>query len=210
MNPEAGILDVGPDDHLVLFYRNDDELIERVSEYLLPALQDHGIAIVIATPAHRLRFEGRLAQAGVDVAAARTGGSYVALDATDTMRGFMVADWPDPASFWQVISPLVRQAAKSGQPVCIFGEMVSLLWDAGLVNAAIDLEAMWNKLGAQYPFTLFCAYPAQSVNGRHHHDALTEVCRLHALAIGVPAEPDRSNDSSPLGHQKGRRGGHPL
>ncbi len=106
------------------------------------------------------------------------------------MRGFIVADWPDPARFWQVISPLVRQAASTGQPVHVFGEMVSLLWDAGLVSAAIDVEAMWNEIGAQYRFTLLCAYAAQSVSGHQHHDALTEVCHLHAAAVGVPAEPE--------------------
>ena len=75
------------------------------------------------------------------------------------MRGFMVADWPDPAGFWQAISPLLRQAAKTGQPVRVFGEMVSLLWDAGLIDAAVELEVLWNELGVQYPFSLLCAYP---------------------------------------------------
>jgi hypothetical protein len=190
VDPEAGVLDAGPGDHIVLFYRDDDELVERVSEYLLQAVRAGGAAIVIATPAHRLRFEGRLAQAGVDIAAARPRGAYLDLDASETMRGFIVADWPDPARFWQVISPLVRQAASTGQPVHVFGEMVSLLWDAGLVSAAIDVEAMWNEVGAQYPFTLLCAYPAQSVSGHQHHDALAEVCHLHAAAVGVPAEPE--------------------
>jgi hypothetical protein len=36
--------------------------------------------------------------------------------------------------------------------------MVSLLWDASLTDAAIEVEAMWNELGAQYPFSLLCAY----------------------------------------------------
>lgn len=190
MEHEADVLDAGPGDHLVLFYRNDDDLTGRVSEYLLRAMRAGGVAIVIATPVHRLSFEGWLADAGLDVAAARASGFYRDLDAGDTMSEFMVADSPDPAGFWRAISPLVRQAANRGQPVHIFGEMVSLLWDAGLVNAATEVEAMWSELGAQYPFTLFCAYPAQSVNGRHQHDALIEVCGLHTVTVGVPAEPD--------------------
>ena len=58
------------------------------------------------------------------------------------------------------------------------------------VSAAVDVEAMWNELGAQYRFTLMCAYPAQSVSGHCHHDALTEVCLAAQVAAGVPAEPD--------------------
>jgi hypothetical protein len=186
------VLDAGRAGHVVLFYRDGQELTERVSGFLLSAVQDGGVAIVAATPDHRRSFEGRLAAAGVGVAAAREHGSYLALDAGETIRGFMVADWPDPASFWLVMSPLLRQAAKAGQPVRIFGEMVSLLWDAGLVNAAIEVEALWNELGHQYPFSLLCAYPARPVSCGHHLDALAEVCRIHTEVIGGPSELDQA------------------
>jgi hypothetical protein len=66
----------------------------------------------------------------------------------------------------------------------VFGEMVALLWDFGQVNAAIEVEAMWNELAAQYPFSLLCAYPADAVGDDQHQDALTEVCRVHAAVIG--------------------------
>lgn len=182
------VLDVGRRDHLVLFYRDEQELAERVGEYLVPAIQAGGVAIVVAMPEHRRSFERYLAAAGVDVAAACACGAYLALDASETMRGFMVADWPDPAGFWQAISPRLRQADKAGRPVRVFGEMVSLLWDAGLADAAVEVEAMWNELGAQYPFSLLCAYSAQSVACAHQLDALTEVCRAHTQVTGAPPE----------------------
>jgi MEDS: MEthanogen/methylotroph, DcmR Sensory domain len=176
-------------EHVVLFYRDEQELAGRVSEYLLPAVTD-GAAIVIATPDHRRSFEERLAGAGVDVAAARARGSYLELDANETIRGFMVGDRPDPAGLWQVASPLLRQAAEARRPVLVFGEMVSLLWDTGLVHAAIDVEEMWNELGSQYPFSLLCAYPARPVTCSHYLDALTEVCRAHTEVTGSPPEPE--------------------
>ncbi len=182
------VLDAGCADHVVLFYRDEQELAERVSEYLLPAVQDGGVAIVVATPDHRRSFESQLGGIGVDLAAARARGSYLAPDASETMLGFMVADWPDPGGFWQAISPLLRQAAKAGRQVRVFGEMVSLLWDAGLIDAAIEVEALWNELAGQYPFSLLCAYPAQPVSCAHHLDALTEVCRVHTQVIGGPPE----------------------
>jgi MEDS: MEthanogen/methylotroph, DcmR Sensory domain len=184
----TGVLDVGRRDHIVLFYRDEQELTQRVGEYLLPAIQD-GVAIVVATPEHRRSFERYLAAAGVDVAAASARG-YLALDASETMRGFMVGDRPDPAGFWQAISPTLRQAAEAGRPVRVFGEMVSLLWDAGLIDAAIEVEAMWNELGAQYPFSLLCAYLAQPAVCAHQLDALTEVCRAHTQVTGVQPEAD--------------------
>ena len=177
--------------HVVLFYRDEQELAEQVGEYLLPAVTDGGgAAIVIATPDHRRSIEERLASAGADLAAARARGSYLEFDANETIRGFMVGDSPDPAGFWQAVSPLLRQAAKTGLPVRIFGEMVSLLWDSGLVNAAIEVEVMWNELGGQDPFSLLCAYPARPVTCSHHLDALTEVCRAHTEVTGSPPDPE--------------------
>jgi len=102
----------------------------------------------------------------------------------------MVGDRPDPAGLWQVASPLLRRAAQAGQPVLVFGEMVSLLWDAGLVSAAIEVEGIWNELGGQHPFSLLCAYPARPVTCSHYLDALTEVCRTHTEVTGSPPEPE--------------------
>jgi hypothetical protein len=79
--------------------------------------------------------------------------------------------------------------------------MVALLWDAGYVNAALELEAQWNELGGQVPFALYCAYPERSVAGDGHHAAVAEVRRLHtevvasgpATAAGLrPGEPAAS------------------
>jgi MEDS: MEthanogen/methylotroph, DcmR Sensory domain len=181
-------MNAGSRDHVVVFYEDDHELASRVTEYLLGAVRD-GTAIVVATAAHRLAFSERLERAGLDLAAARRAGSYLELDAGETMRGFLIGDWPDPGSFWRVISPLIRQAAGRGVPVRIFGEMVALLWDAGLAEAAVEVEVLWNELARQHSFSLLCAYPAESVSGEHHLDALTEVCAAHVAVAGLPSDP---------------------
>ena len=183
---EAGGLGVSHGDHVVLFYRDDAELARRVGEFVLQAGYNGGTAIVIATPDHRRLVEDRLVRAGVDVEAARAAGSYLALDATETMRRFVATDWPSPASFWEAVTPLIRPAAGAGKPVYIFGEIVSLLWDAGLVNAAIELEAMWNELAGQYPLSLLCAYRAGATGDEAHEDARAEVCRAHTAVLGEP------------------------
>ena len=104
MTTGTEVLHAGRRDHAVLFYRDEQELTERVSEYLLPAVQDGGVAIVVATSDHRRSVERHLADTGVDVAAAGARGVYLTPDASETMRGFMVADYPDPGRFWQAIS----------------------------------------------------------------------------------------------------------
>ena len=163
--------------HVVQFYGRDEELAERVTGYLLGALDSGGVAIVIATPEHRREFETRLGQAGVDLAAARDDGSYLALDAGQTLAELMTADSLDRAAFDRVIGTVIRQAGAGGRPVRTFGEMVALLWDDGLVNDAVQLEAMWEELGDRHPFSLFCGYRADAVT--RDMVAFAEVCRLH-------------------------------
>lgn len=168
----------------MLFYSGVDEFTGQVGEFLLEGIRAGGATVVVATPAHRDSIAAALADAGIDVAARQAAGLHVALDASETMDRFMVAGWPSAASFWEVISPIVTRAAEAGTPVHVFGEMVALLWDSGQVNAAIEVEAMWNELAAQYSFSLLCSYPADSVRGDRHQDALAEVCGAHASVAG--------------------------
>jgi MEDS: MEthanogen/methylotroph, DcmR Sensory domain len=176
----------GHDDHAVVFYADDCELAERVGEFLCDALRTGGVAVLIATPAHRLALDAWMGLAGFDVAAATAQGSYVELDAAETLAKFMVNDWPDPAEFWQVISPVIQQASESATPVHVFGEMVALLWEAGQAAAAIDLEALWNEMASRHSFSLLCGYSASSVSDPELSDALTQVCLAHTAASGVP------------------------
>jgi hypothetical protein len=168
--------------HVVQFYGRDEELADRVTDYLLGALDGGGVAVVIATPEHRREFETRLGQAGVDLAAARDDGSYLALDAAQALSELMAADQLDSAAFDRVIGTVIAAAGAAGRPVRAFGEMVALLWDDGLVNDAIQLEAMWEELGGRYPFSLFCGYRADSATS--DMDAFAEVCRLHGEIVG--------------------------
>ena len=173
-------LHIGPRDHVVQFYGHDAELIEGAGDYLRAAVADDRVAIVIATPGHRGLFSRWLAEAGIDVASARSGGRYLDLDAEETIDRIMVDGRPDPARFDEVIGGLVRAAALSGRPVRAFGEMVAVLWNSGLVNAALELESLWNELARQYQFSVFCAYPAAEDK---HFDALHSICLLHEKVL---------------------------
>jgi hypothetical protein len=181
--------------HVVQFYGRDEELAERVTDYLLGALASGGVAIVIATPEHRHEFETRLAQAGVDLAAARDDGSYLARDAGQMLSELMVADKLDSAAFDRVTGAVIAAAGVGGRPVRAFGEMVALLWDDGLVSDAVQLEAMWEELGGRHPFSLFCGYRTDAVT--RDMDAFAEVCRLHGEIVDC-----RSGTARPFGFSR--------
>jgi len=150
------------DGHVVQFCGHDAELAGKVADYLLGALDRDGAALVIATPEHRRAFEERLNGLGADLDAARASGSYVALDARETLREFSAADRLDPDAFGRVVGGLIRRAGAGGRVIRAFGEMVATLWD-DLVNEAAQLEQMWDDLGRELAFSLFCGYRADAV-----------------------------------------------
>jgi hypothetical protein len=178
LTPRAG-------EHAVVFY-HDNELASVVGGYLLDAIRDGGVAIIVATPEHRSWVNAWLMQAGVNLATVTTNGSYIILDAGQTMDRFVTGDWPDPASFWNTLSPVLTAAARRRRPVRVFGEMVALLWGAGHTDASIELEALWNEIAKQHAFSLLCGYPLSSVIGAEHSDALSRVCDSHTGSIGSP------------------------
>ena len=57
------------------------------------------MAVVIATPEHRRQFEDRLKKAGADLATARDSGTYLTLDAGETVRELMDASGLDRVAF---------------------------------------------------------------------------------------------------------------
>jgi hypothetical protein len=169
--------------HAVHFYEHEADLVDRVGGYLSEALGDGAVAIAIATEAHRRAFEEKLEDAGIDVEDALWNGMLVSLDAAATMAHFMQAGRIDAHGFRRVIGGVVREAASTGRPVCAYGEMVALLWDAGDVVSAIELEELWNDLGRDLQFTLLCGYQTDAAARPEHAEALRRVCQLHSEMV---------------------------
>lgn len=181
----TGAAGVGPREHVVQFYRSDEELAAQVGGYLAGGIHGGGVSIAIATAAHQRALEDRLTASGVDVSVARARGDYLSVDAEETLRRFMAGDRLDAAGFDHVARLLIEEPARHGRSVRVYGELVAALWDAGLMTAAIELEEMWVGLGRRLPFGLWCGYRAEPTAGENGAaDALAEVCRLHGAVVG--------------------------
>jgi anti-sigma regulatory factor (Ser/Thr protein kinase) len=180
----------------VQFYERDDELAAAVGRYLVDGLRREGVGVVIATDPHRRAFATELEAAGFDTESLRGAGKLVMLDAAETMSRFMPGGAIDREAFHHVIGSAMRSAVATGGRVLAFGEMVALLWDAGDVLAAIELEKLWNELADEFTFSLLCGYPSASVAAPQHAEALREVCHLHSSVLNGPAESAASGEIS--------------
>lgn len=177
--PEPGAqLTAGHVGHAVQFYGADQELAASVGQFLGEGLETGGSAVVVATAAHRLAFRAHLPSGA--------GGRLLVVDAGQMLDGFLDGGRLDGPRFREAAEDLIGRAAGAGQPVRIYAEMVAVLWDAGQVTLALELEAWWNDLAARLPFSLLCGYPARllATGDDQEAAAVQQVCRLHTAVSG--------------------------
>jgi hypothetical protein len=164
-------------DHCAQLYWHDAEIDAAIADFSEAALEADETLLVVATPAHRRALEATLAGRGHDLGTAL----YTILDAEKALDALLDGGAIDPDRFDRTVGGLVRDLVAEGRPVRIYCEMVALLWGYGDVVGAMRLEALWNELRADVPFTLLCGYALRSGDNRSWLDAL---CRLHGATAG--------------------------
>jgi hypothetical protein len=187
-----------PSKHLVQFYDTTPGLLVRnVSEFTDEGLQRGESVLIIAAPEHCDAFMSALDDSrGLHMRARQ----LVVLDAEATLDQFMYDGMPDWRRFEQVIGGTVRglRRAKPNAGLRAYGEMVGILWAAGRLEAALQLEKFWNALMADGGLTLFCGYPidlfADDVQVERMHDVLC--AHTHVLPSGVESAMELALDRS--------------
>jgi signal transduction histidine kinase len=181
-------------EHVVQFLETDADLISSVAAYVETGLNAGDACIVVATQSHREALERRLADNGLDLAGTRRENRYLDLDAMATLAQFTINGEPQSVRFGRLIGNLIQRASANQRRVRIFGEMVALLWAAGYQTAAISLEDLWNKLGKQYVFSLFCAYPVHDFAGKAYEQGFAAICQQHNRVIFTASPPHETAD----------------
>lgn len=133
-----------PRRHEVQFYSVDSVLLESFARVLATALETGDGAVVLATKSHRQGLVQRLQAEGFDVDVAMRQGTYVSLDAADTLSTLMVNGVPDCARFLGGLNGFIASTAKAAKKehprIAVCGECAGLLCTLGNANAAIRLE----------------------------------------------------------------------
>jgi hypothetical protein len=148
--------------HLVQFYGADHQfLASRVNSYLKDGLSRGDGIVVIATPAHSEAFKVGLRDAK-EYDRALLEGRIVFLDAEITLGQIMLDGNPDRDRFRLTVGAAITSLGEQGHDhagLCIFGEMVGILWQRKEFSAAIRLKEFWNRQLEALSCTLLFAYP---------------------------------------------------
>jgi hypothetical protein len=158
-----------PPRHAVEFYEADPAaLTANVVSYLRQGLECDEGALVVATPEHREAFARALGPLRHSV---------VWCDAKELLSRIMLDGRPEGGVFENVI----RGAAGSltRRKLRAYGEMVGLLWSDGEMQAARELEQLWNSFLAHRAMTLFCGYPIDIFSPDFDMKSLDAVLSAH-------------------------------
>lgn len=172
--------------HVARFFSDDDLLVADTASRLAPFLEAGCAVLVIATATRGRAITAALGGLGIDIAAAASDGRFALEDAQSLLAEFVEDGLEhgtvDPARFDATVGERVRALLGGTLPVCAYGEMVCLLWEAGNVSGAIDLERLWNELGAGSGFSLLCSYRVLPDASGIEHD-VEAVCAEHSGVI---------------------------
>jgi len=168
--------------HEVGFYFDDERLITDVSRFIGRALKSGNAIVVVATALHRQGVLRRLRSDGFDVEADMEQRRYLTVDAAEAVSSFMDHEIPNPVRFFTLFGDLIATAAEAAKTedrrVTVFGEGVNLLWEAGNLEAAIEVERLSHRLSKTLDVDILCGY---SLHGRSMDDAMHErICAEHS------------------------------
>jgi hypothetical protein len=144
------------------FYPDEGALLEHYAPFAESVLNAGQVLIMLGIDSRRSSLERKLEARGTDVDRLARDGRYRWWDVAEAIEKFVVKDWPDETRFWNVVPPLIREAAaasKAEHPrVAVWGRMRPTLWRQGKVEAAIRLEQLWDEFVRAYGVDTLCAY----------------------------------------------------
>ena len=173
--------------HEVQFYSNEARFLAGLAVFVEGALDAGSAVVVVATESHRKSLLQRMQRNGANTVAAIGQRRYVPLDAVESLSAFMDSTGPNRNRFLSIFGPVICSAkiaaGVQNNSVLVFGEMVAILWAEGRMEAAIELERLWNELAQTHLFHLRCAYPmSQGLKGEPY----AAICAEHSVVL--PAE----------------------
>jgi hypothetical protein len=163
-------------DHVVLFYERDRFLSECIAGYVREGLAEDRDVLVIATAPHLHAVDALLDRSPQP---AGTEARLTTLDARATLDDLPIDDPVDAGRLHDRFAPWLAAANRSGRSPRIYGEMVALLWDDGQFERALEFEALWNRLGASFSFSMLCGYPMRGFDDADSTASFPDVCQQH-------------------------------
>ena len=175
--------------HSMQLFDSRDSVADAVSGFIAEGVEAGDVVLAVMRRETWESTARRLRERGVDPAVAQASGGLTVLDAAATLETFLVNGRIDQKLFEDSVGTLVWALASSDRRLRIYGEMVDVLASRGDFRIALQLEARWNDLRAETPFTLFCGYSAENFGNPKLSETLQLTCLAHSHIRTNPRDP---------------------
>ena len=174
--------------HLVQLFDSDDSLVEAVADFFAEGLLANETMLAVMNEERWYSVVMSLSARGLPIDDALRSGRMTAHAAEGMLKKFMRRNRPDRDLFYASVGEAVSGLVAMRRPGRIYGEMVNVLAAQGEYAAAHALEELWNELGRQHEFMLFCGYSAGHFGDPRHADALRRICASHSEVLSSPQD----------------------
>ena len=148
--------------HDLLFCSNDTVLVEAFSRFITGVLSEGNSVLAVVTETHAVSLTRRL-QASPDLASAIEERRFVPVNIDDLLAKAMVNGRPDVTRFLDTIGEALIEAAgraRGRHPrIAAVGEGSPIMWVHGYLEAAIQIEHLWDEMAKSRQIDTLCAYP---------------------------------------------------
>lgn len=166
------------------FYDSDEFLVSSVGRFLCDGVRAGQPALVIATALHRKALAEEMRRRGIEPMDLHPS-DFIWLDAQETLSAFMEGSRVNVELFNATVGNVFEKLVSTRRYVLVraYGEMVDILWRDGKCEAALELEEVWNNLGAKYSFSLLCSYAKSSFVRHAADDSIDRICGHHTRVL---------------------------
>ena len=177
----GGSSDAARHGHQAQFGSDETTMLEAAECFLGSALTANDAAVAVTTWPHTRQLLQRLRNRGTDIDAAIARGSFVQVDAGELASRLLsdgVARWKP--FLVQAIESAALATQRPRPRVAVFGECASMLWAAGHIDVALELERVGHQLVDTMPVQIMCAY---SMLPFDPDEGFGAVCAHHGAVI---------------------------
>ena len=149
--------------HDVVFCSSDAVLVGAFSRFIAGELREGNAVVAVVTAAHERSLQSSLEASHVDVALAIRQQRYLPVNVSELLAKATVNGCLDPLRYLDaagdLLTDVTRRATDQHARVAACGEGTAIFWTQGHVEAAIQLEHLWDEIAMSRQMDILCAYP---------------------------------------------------